>query len=566
MSKPITISIVGNAGPLKKSLREADDAMKRFGDGLKKFGMAAAAGMGAVAAGIGLAAKAAAEDQKSFALMENALRNVTGATHEQIRAIDQQIAKMSLATGVADDKLRPAFAALTRGTRDLEESTNQFGLVLDIATALQMDATTVADALAKGYEGNTRALRTLSPEMAAVIKEGASMSEIMEILTANFEGASAAAADTFEGRMARLKVAFSEIVEQIGYALLPMLEKVAGFIADKVVPIVQEFADAFSEGGLGAAVDLGIGKLMNFYDEASSTTRAVITGTIALGGMLAAYKALVFIQTITTLVNGFTASINAATFSMGAFQTTALGMAKTLGAIFLSLAITIEGLMKDNAFAARKLLEGFAKLVNTTIAGLEVAAESANRVINGLIYAYNLINPFSDVPSLPTDVSLGRISEDFGSATAGLESPSRAGTSGPDFLERSLLRAATPTIVAPAIAVPAPIATPGGGGGGGGGGGRRRRGGGGGGEAVFSPMLGGLGGGIEQMSFDFSKVDTGDLFSLDRMSRMASGEMLPPVNITVNTVSADANLPNLIVEALQTYNLTSGPIDVQITA
>ena len=36
------------------------------------------------------------------------------------------------------------------------------------------------------------------------------------------------------------------------------------------------------------------------------------------------------------------------------------------------------------------------------------------------------------------------------------------------------------------------------------------------------------------------------------------------VSITVNTVSADANLPNLIVDALQQYNLVSGPLDVQI--
>ena len=38
------------------------------------------------------------------------------------------------------------------------------------------------------------------------------------------------------------------------------------------------------------------------------------------------------------------------------------------------------------------------------------------------------------------------------------------------------------------------------------------------------------------------------------------------VAITVNTVSADANLPNLIVDALQQYNLVSGPIDVTIAA
>jgi hypothetical protein len=36
------------------------------------------------------------------------------------------------------------------------------------------------------------------------------------------------------------------------------------------------------------------------------------------------------------------------------------------------------------------------------------------------------------------------------------------------------------------------------------------------------------------------------------------------VNITVNTVSADANLPTLIVDALQQYNLYNGPLDVQI--
>ena len=115
MSKPITVSIVGNAGPLKKSLDEADGFLGKFGGSIKAVGVAAAAGVGALAAGIGVAAKAAMDDQKSFVSLENTIRNVTGATHEQIKAVDEQIGKMSLATGVADDKLRPAFEALVRG-------------------------------------------------------------------------------------------------------------------------------------------------------------------------------------------------------------------------------------------------------------------------------------------------------------------------------------------------------------------------------------------------------------------------------------------------------------------
>lgn len=49
---------------------------------------------------------------------------------------------------------------------------------------------------------------------------------------------------------------------------------------------------------------------------------------------------------------------------------------------------------------------------------------------------------------------------------------------------------------------------------------------------------------------------------------LTGGVSTPPttISITVNTVTADANLPNLIVDALQQYNITSGPIDVAIAA
>lgn len=549
MSKPITISIVGNAGPLKKSLSEADDALQSFGQGLKKFGLAAAAGVGTLAAGIGFAAKAAAEDQKSFALMENAIRNVTGATHEQIKAVDEQIAAMSMATGVADDKLRPAYAALVRGTRDVEIANRDLSLVLDISTALQMDATQVADALAKGYEGNTKALKSLSPEMAAVIKEGASMSEIMEILSANFSGAASAAADTFEGRMARLQVAFSEIVEQIGYAVLPILEKVATFIADKVVPVVQDFADAFSERGLSGVLDLVQRKFFAFYEDASILTKAVISGTVALTGFYVALKALTFIQTVTTLVNGMTAAINAATVSAGGFQVTALGMAKVVGLAFASVAVSIDQLFADNGFAAKGLLRSVAQFANGIITTIETAAEAVNYIINSAIRAYNFLNPFDDVPLLPTTITLPRVSEPGAPSVGGAKTP-------PTLVVPSIEPrgggATLPAPVIPETVIPT-VPTPGGGGGGGKGG-----------TVTILPVdmtgqiplfpsteiSGGGGGGF------------GAIIGNEAVLDGLTGGM--DVSITINTVSADANLPNLIVEALQQYNLTSGPIDVAI--
>lgn len=551
MARPITVSIVGNAGPLKKSIKEADVALDKFGQGLKKFGLAAAAGIGAVGAGIAFAAKAAAEDQKSFELMSVAIKNVTGATNAHIKEVDRQIGKMSLATGIADDKLRPAFAALTRGTRDIEQATKDFGIVLDVSTALGLDQVQVAEALAKGYSGNMKALAALSPELKTMIREGADMNEVLERLSSNFEGASAAAADTFQGRLARLNVAFSEIVEQIGYAVLPILTRIAEFIADRIVPVVQEFADAFSEDGLGGVLSLTTEKMLRFYDEAGFMTKAIITATIAVGALFAAFKALTFIQTVTTLVNGLTASINVATVSMGAFQTTALGMLKVVGVVIASLAISIDSLLADNAFAAKGLMESVAKFANLIIASLEALFNSAVIGVNLLNRAFNAISPI-DVDLIPL-VKFGRISEDFGSSRA-FDTP---GTPGapivgiPDRLDRlSAVPGTSPAVIAPMPMIPELNL-----GGGGGGGGSRTGGGTGGGG-------GGEGGQYFTTPGFFGPLDPQEI--ADFLARSDQRTLPDTVNITVNTVSADANLPTLIVEALQTYNLQSGPIDVAI--
>lgn len=98
--------------------------------------------------------KAAAEDQKSFELLNQALQANTSATKEQISAIDDQIGKMSLQVGIADDQLRPAFANLARATGDLTLSQNLLTLATDISAATGKDLESVSIALSKAYGGN----------------------------------------------------------------------------------------------------------------------------------------------------------------------------------------------------------------------------------------------------------------------------------------------------------------------------------------------------------------------------------------------------------------------------
>jgi hypothetical protein len=201
---------------------------------IKKAAVPAAAALGGLALALGDATKAAMEDQQEQAALALTLNNVTGASKAQTAQVEEQISAMSRASGVADTEYRLALEALVRGTKDVDMAMRDMNLVMDISTATGIDSATVADALAKAYQGNFRALRSLSPEMATMIKEGASLNEIMDVLGGTFGGATAASAETAAGKMKILSNSIGETKESIGAALLPVVEA--------VLPILNKFA------------------------------------------------------------------------------------------------------------------------------------------------------------------------------------------------------------------------------------------------------------------------------------------------------------------------------------
>jgi len=165
------------------------------------------------------------EDEAAQAELARTLTISTSATDAQVKATEDFISKMSLASGTADDELRPALASLARGTKDLKQAQEGLALAQDIATATGKPLGDVADALSKAYAGNYKGLKALSPEMAGLIKDGADLNTIMDVLGGTFGGATATAAGTAEGQMKRFGIAISEAKENIGAALIPALEK-----------------------------------------------------------------------------------------------------------------------------------------------------------------------------------------------------------------------------------------------------------------------------------------------------------------------------------------------------
>jgi hypothetical protein len=308
---------------------------------IKKAAVPAAAALGGLALALGDATKAAMEDQQEQAALALTLQNVTGAGAAQTAQVEKQISAMSRASGVADTEYRLALEALVRGTKDVDMAMRDMNLVMDISTATGTSSATVADALAKAYQGNFKALRSLSPEMATMIKEGASLNEIMDVLGGTFGGTTAASAETAAGKMKILSNSIGETKESIGAALLPVVEA--------VLPILNKFA-------------------MWAQDNPEAF--------LAIAGAIAAVAAAIVVTNIAMALNPF---------------------ALIAAGIALLVVALVTAYNKFEWFR-----NGINAIVNTVIGFFAGMVNAAVGAVNMIISAYNSIPLLPDLPKAPT--------------------------------------------------------------------------------------------------------------------------------------------------------------------
>lgn len=250
-SRTLKLSILGDIDNLKTNLDKGSNEVSTFGDKIGKFGKVAGAAF--AAAGIAAAAyagkllidgvKSAIEDEAAQAKLAGTLVNVTGATNAQIAAVESQILKTSLLTGLTDDELRPSFERLVRATGDSDAALKLQSLAIDVAAGSGKSLEAVTNAMAKAQEGNAASLAKLGIGLSAAELKTMSMTEITAALADTFGGQAAEKADTFAGKMDRLKVAFNEGKETVGSFVLDALTPLVSNFVDKVIPTIQALAE-----------------------------------------------------------------------------------------------------------------------------------------------------------------------------------------------------------------------------------------------------------------------------------------------------------------------------------
>lgn len=428
-SRTLKLSILGDVDNLNKSLKAATADVETFGDKVTKAGkmvgaalVAAAAAAGAYAVKIGVdGVKAAIEDEKAQTQLALALKNATGATEGAIAATEQFILQQSLATGVADDELRPALQRLALSTGDVKKAQDLLKIAMDISTATGKPLEAVANSLGKAYDGNTAALGKLGIGLSAAELKTMTFTQVQGRLTDLFGGAAAANADTYSGRIARMQIAFDEAKETIGFALLPILEKLMKFINQIALPAINAMSSGFGldKGGIGGAITTLGNIIVNVF-------------TPIINGLL---KAFGYVK-------------NAIGDNLDTFKEfggyIAQYLAPVIGTV-LGGALQVVGKIAGGVI---DVIAGVIKVINGLIGG-------AIDGINALIRAYNAVPLLPNVPTInkPTlntpSVSSASVSAPSIPSVPSMAMPSVSGaSSGTAAVAASAARAATlvPTV------------------------------------------------------------------------------------------------------------------------
>jgi hypothetical protein len=254
-TRALTLKLLADVDNFTKNLNKADKDVMSFGDKVSDFGKKAglafaAAGAAAVAYAGKLAidgVKSAIEDAAAQEKLALTLRNVTGATNAQIAATEDYITQTSLAFGITDDDLRPSLERLARATGDVTKAQKLQTVAIDVAAGSGKSLEAVTNAMARAAEGNTSALSRLGVGLTAAQLKTMSMDEITAKLADTFENQASAKADTFQGKLTRLQIAFDEGKETVGSYILTAITPMVETIVNRVIPAIADFTNNLGE-------------------------------------------------------------------------------------------------------------------------------------------------------------------------------------------------------------------------------------------------------------------------------------------------------------------------------
>lgn len=405
-TRKLIVDVIADASKFTGELQKADGYSKRLKGSMEKLGKSMAIGLG-VGAGAAIAfGKSALDAAQEAEQVQNRVAAIIkatgGAANVSAKQIEKFAQKQQMLVGVDDEVLKKSYGILLT----FKNVRNEAGKGNDV---FNRTARSLADLAAAGF-GNTdsaakamgKALQDPIKGVTALSRAGITFSEdqkkmirslvesgdlltAQKIILGEVEGQVGGTAKAGVTASERMKIAFGELQEQVGTALLPAFTKLSDWMIDTGLPAAQKFfkwmddnrptvlAVAGAFGVLSAAVFVANAAMWALSLNPVVLTIAAITAAIAL------------------LVAGFVIAYN----KSETFRETVNSMRDA----FLSIPPVLQTVW--NAIKA---------ILNAFIIGFELMINGAILGINSLIKAVNFLKPGDDYPTLK-NVKIPRLAE-----------------------------------------------------------------------------------------------------------------------------------------------------------
>ena len=230
-----------------RGFKKADSELKKLNKSVKN--VAGAFGLAFSAQAIlqygKNAAIAFAQDDKAARTLTKTLDNLGLAFADA--DVKTFISDLERQFGVLDDELRPAYQKLITATGDWRKSQKLLKLSLDLSAQSGEAVTTSANDLAQALVGNTKGLKKYNLGLTNAQLAAMSFEEILVKLSKVSSGQASLAADTYSGKLAKLKVAASNAQEVLGGALLDSFINLSGGDVDKATTKIERFSKAVAK-------------------------------------------------------------------------------------------------------------------------------------------------------------------------------------------------------------------------------------------------------------------------------------------------------------------------------
>jgi hypothetical protein len=291
--KPEVAINIGSEFTGKKAFKQAETATTKLQKGVKNLAksLGLAFSVTALVAFSRKSVRAFQDAEREAAQLASALEAINLGFASPL--INEYIDDLALLSGVTGKDLTNAFISLSQATNDTTQAQDLLGVALDISAATGKNLQTVSMGLQRAFKGEVTSLARLRIGLTTAELAGKDFDEVLGDLRERFSGSAARAADTFAGKMARLKEAGDLASEAFGKGLVSGIEASGQSIEDlqkdiislgetlgKLTAGVNTFASdaisAFNRVGESSAVQ----GLLNVFEALVRGVGFIVTGEL----------------------------------------------------------------------------------------------------------------------------------------------------------------------------------------------------------------------------------------------------------------------------------------------